>query len=399
MWNRPISRRTFIKAVGGDGARLRAVRLSARRRDTGSRPGAGGDPRPGGRAQVSDAAAHPTGHAAGGHDLPPGGKPADYYEISVRQFSQQILPAGLPPTTVWGYGAVTAQSKRGLLVHNAPSLTIEAQARPAGAGEVDQRAGRRRRQLSCRTCCRSTRRCTGRTRPAARRAGTRGRRSPRRPGRTPARCRWSPTCTAPSASATRATATPRPGTCRRRTTSRRLRHGGHLVRLLRRQGARQLRRDLGAGLRDLPVPEPGPRVDQLVPRPHAGHDPAQRVRRTGRLLPRPRRPGRRRGGAGQPGRQRGRAPGPGAEGGRHVPVQQDLLRDPDRDPGPVVQRRRLAVLPRLAGRSSTASSRTTSRRGLLPDLEPGVLRQHDHGQRQHLAVPDRRAAALPVPAS
>jgi hypothetical protein len=34
----------------------------------------------------------------------PGGKPADYYEISMRQFSQQILPAGLPATTVWGYG-------------------------------------------------------------------------------------------------------------------------------------------------------------------------------------------------------------------------------------------------------------------------------------------------------
>jgi FtsP/CotA-like multicopper oxidase with cupredoxin domain len=56
----------------------------------------------------------------------PGGKPADYYEISVRQFSQQILPAGLPATTVWGYGAVAARSRRGLLLHNAPSLTIEA---------------------------------------------------------------------------------------------------------------------------------------------------------------------------------------------------------------------------------------------------------------------------------
>jgi len=56
----------------------------------------------------------------------PGGKPADYYEISVRQFAQQILPAGLPATTVWGYGAIAAQSRRGLLLHNAPSLTIEA---------------------------------------------------------------------------------------------------------------------------------------------------------------------------------------------------------------------------------------------------------------------------------
>jgi FtsP/CotA-like multicopper oxidase with cupredoxin domain len=58
--------------------------------------------------------------------LQKGGQNIDYYEISMRQISQQILPAGLPPTTVWGYGAVTAADKRGLLLHNAPSLTIEA---------------------------------------------------------------------------------------------------------------------------------------------------------------------------------------------------------------------------------------------------------------------------------
>lgn len=54
------------------------------------------------------------------------GKPIDYYEISVKQFAQQILPAGFPASTVWGYGAIRADSKRGLLIHNAPSLTIEA---------------------------------------------------------------------------------------------------------------------------------------------------------------------------------------------------------------------------------------------------------------------------------
>ena len=57
-----------------------------------------------------------------------GGKSVDYYEISMRQFTQQILPAGLPQTTVWGYGGKAAQSNRGLLIHNAPSLTIEATA-------------------------------------------------------------------------------------------------------------------------------------------------------------------------------------------------------------------------------------------------------------------------------
>jgi len=54
------------------------------------------------------------------------GKNGDYYEISMKQFPQQVLPAGMPATTLWGYGAVAAQKKNGLLLHNAPSLTIEA---------------------------------------------------------------------------------------------------------------------------------------------------------------------------------------------------------------------------------------------------------------------------------
>ncbi|WP_041432978.1 multicopper oxidase family protein [Thiobacillus denitrificans] len=54
------------------------------------------------------------------------GKNVDYYEISMKPLHQQILPVGLPATPVWGYGAVTSASKKGLLLHNAPSLTIEA---------------------------------------------------------------------------------------------------------------------------------------------------------------------------------------------------------------------------------------------------------------------------------
>ena len=61
-----------------------------------------------------------------GRIIRPGGKPIDPYEISMEQLSQQILPDGLPATTVWGYGAVKAASARGLLIHHAPSLTIEA---------------------------------------------------------------------------------------------------------------------------------------------------------------------------------------------------------------------------------------------------------------------------------
>ena len=55
-----------------------------------------------------------------------GGKLIDYYEISVRQFQQQILPAGLPKTTVWGYGPAKALSPKAPMIYNAPSLTIEA---------------------------------------------------------------------------------------------------------------------------------------------------------------------------------------------------------------------------------------------------------------------------------
>ena len=83
--------------------------------------------------------------------------------------------------------------------------------------------------------------------------------------------------------------------------------------------------------------------------------------------------------------------------GRPVPAEQDLLRDPDRHPGPLVQRRRLAVLPGHA-RVLRRDRRTVHPgRPTLADLEPRVLRQHDHGQRQHVAVPDGRAAPLPLP--
>lgn len=51
-------------------------------------------------------------------------KNVDVYEIAVRQFDQQILPAGWPATTVWGYGPATAQN--GTQIFHAPSLTIEA---------------------------------------------------------------------------------------------------------------------------------------------------------------------------------------------------------------------------------------------------------------------------------
>src|SRR6266536_2459483 len=45
----------------------------------------------------------------------------DRYAIAVRQFRQQVLPPGMPATTVWGYGSAP---HRGTL--NYPAFTIEA---------------------------------------------------------------------------------------------------------------------------------------------------------------------------------------------------------------------------------------------------------------------------------
>ena len=60
-----------------------------------------------------------------------GGPGVDYYEIGLRQFQQQILPPGLPATTVWGYGPARATGRKADRITNAPSLTIEAiQGRP-----------------------------------------------------------------------------------------------------------------------------------------------------------------------------------------------------------------------------------------------------------------------------
>jgi bilirubin oxidase len=59
--------------------------------------------------------------------IPPAMPPAstaggrDRYEIAVRQFEQQILPPGLPKTTVWSYGAVDHPA-----TFHYPAFTIEA---------------------------------------------------------------------------------------------------------------------------------------------------------------------------------------------------------------------------------------------------------------------------------
>jgi spore coat protein A len=123
---RPLGRRTFIKWVGGAGAGfvLYAYLPGGTKWALAQVPGGTLDPSdvPKYRMPMLIPPVMPRAEVI----TVPGGKPLDYYEISMRQFPQQILPAGLPATTVWGYGAVRSRSARGLLVHNAPSLTIEA---------------------------------------------------------------------------------------------------------------------------------------------------------------------------------------------------------------------------------------------------------------------------------
>lgn len=123
---RPMSRRTFIATAGAAGAgfvlyallpggtRVALAAIPGDTLDSGSVP------------KFQTPLLIPPVMPQAGTIVARGGKNVDYYEISMRQISQQILPAGMPPTTVWGYGAVSAADKRGLLLHHAPSLTIEA---------------------------------------------------------------------------------------------------------------------------------------------------------------------------------------------------------------------------------------------------------------------------------
>ena len=121
-----ISRRTFLKYTGATTLTLFATGVGGLRR-------AIAEALPGGTLDPTSVAKYatpllvPPVMPRAGQVRTRAGKNADYYEISMRQIQQQILPAGLPPTTVWGYGAVNgAGSRNALLLHNAPSLTIEA---------------------------------------------------------------------------------------------------------------------------------------------------------------------------------------------------------------------------------------------------------------------------------
>jgi spore coat protein A len=122
-----FSRRAFIAWVGGAGAGFYLFgRLPGLSAPVALAQVPGGTLDPTAIAKFQTPLLIPPVMPRAGTIVQRGGKNVDYYEISMRQFEQQILPAGLPATTVWGYGAEAAEGKRGLLIHNAPSLTIEA---------------------------------------------------------------------------------------------------------------------------------------------------------------------------------------------------------------------------------------------------------------------------------
>jgi FtsP/CotA-like multicopper oxidase with cupredoxin domain len=120
--NPRLSRRTFLKVGVAGGAAVFLPWRVGDQRVRASQParvlGAGDIP------QFATPLLIPPAMPRAGKIRTRRGRNIDYYDLAVRQFRQQILPAGLPATTVWGYGPRTAQG--GPIIFNAPSLTIEA---------------------------------------------------------------------------------------------------------------------------------------------------------------------------------------------------------------------------------------------------------------------------------
>ena len=172
-------------------------------------------------SQVPDAHADPAGDADGRQDQEQDGQERGL----LRDFDEAVPaadPAGrtYPADDRLGLRRRRGRQKEGLLLHNAPSLTIEAKHNtPVRIKWINDLVDANGNYLPHLLPVDQTLHWAN---PPG---GTAGRDTASdlhhpRPVRTPARCPSSPTCTARSASATRATATPRPGTCRPPATFR-----------------------------------------------------------------------------------------------------------------------------------------------------------------------------------
>ncbi|MGH7534597.1 MAG: bilirubin oxidase, partial [Gemmatimonadales bacterium] len=116
------TRRNFIKMAGLVGTALSVPGVSLVRRVQAQVPGGTLDPTA--IPKYTRPLVFPAAMPRTGVVPLAGSEIADYYEIAVRQFKQQVLPAGLPSTTVWGYGSV---GNPGSFAY--PAFTIEAQVR------------------------------------------------------------------------------------------------------------------------------------------------------------------------------------------------------------------------------------------------------------------------------
>ena len=208
----------------------------------------------------------------------------DYYEIAVRQFRQQILPSGMPKTTVWGHGSVNHPG-----TFNYPAFTVEAKTDRAvrvkwinGLVDAERRlpaapaAGRRDAALG-----ESARRRGRSGQPPVVRVDARRLHRAGADGHPPARR---------PQHARRATATPRPGICLPRGTSRRgSRRSAPTTTTSGPSSRTRWHQRWEPGTAVFQYENDQPALDAVVPRPRAGDDPRQRLRRAGRLLPAPRR--------------------------------------------------------------------------------------------------------------
>ena len=280
-----FSRRTFVAWAGGAGAGLLPVRTASRdeRAEALAQiPGGSLDPKL--IPKLHDADADPAGDAQGRHDHATRRQARRLLRDLDEADHQQILPAGHAGDDGLGlrrgHGAEQARAARS----TTPRRSRSRRNGSGRSGSSGSTSSRTRTGTSCPTCCRSTRRCTGRTRPAA----TMGRDMRPTFTETPgpytgpvpivthvhgavgvaddsdgyAEAWYLPDASNPEGFATEGRGTS--SSARRR---------------------RRLRRRLGARLRRLPVPEPQPGLDDLVPRPRARHDPPERLRGPGRLLP------------------------------------------------------------------------------------------------------------------
>ena len=327
------------------------------------------------------------------------GQTVDYYEISMTQFAQQILPAGLPATTVWGYGAVKSASSSGLLLHNAPSLTIEAQVnRPVRVKWINDLTDADRNYLPHLLPVDPTLHwanppggMTGRdTRPTF--TETPGPYTGPVPmvthvhgavGVADDSDGYAEAWYLPAAKNIP------PGYARNGTWFRFFaakaagsygvgwQPGSAIFQYPNENRASTIwYHDHALGMTRLNV-YAGPAGFYLVRGGPAGDDAVIDARDGTRAV----------------------LPGPAPAANDPFPPNKTYYEIPSRDPGSLVQQRRLALLSGLASVLRRDRARLHPGRRVLADLEPGVLRQHDHGQRKHVAVPRGRAAPLPLPLS